>query len=300
MHRTFTPHFLDQDFMNIDPEYIKDFIAQSLREDVGEGDHSSKACIPVEATSSAKLLIKEEGIVCGTNVARMVFEQIEPNCEFKLFIFDGTKVSPGDIVFEVKAKVHTILSGERLALNIMQRLSGIATQTNLWQSKIAHTTCTVLDTRKTTPGLRALEKYAVTCGGGKNHRMGLYDMIMLKDNHLDYAGSIAQAIYNTRKYLEQKNLNLAIEVEARNLQEVQEILDCTPIVDRIMLDNFSPSEVSEALKIINKRAETEASGGITGDTILAYAETGVDYISIGALTHSVKSLDMSLKAAMNF
>jgi nicotinate-nucleotide pyrophosphorylase (carboxylating) len=286
--------------MNIDPQYIKDFIAQSLREDVGEGDHSSMACIPSEATGSAKLLIKEKGIVCGTTIAKMVFEQIEPNCEFILFIHDGAEVNPGDIVFEVKAKVHTILSGERLALNIMQRLSGIATQTHLWQNKIAHTQCTVLDTRKTTPGLRALEKYAVTCGGGKNHRMGLYDMVMLKDNHLDYAGGIAQAIDSTRRYLKEKNLKLAIEVEARNIQEVQEILSCTPVVDRIMLDNFSPAEVSEALTLINKQSETEASGGITGETIVAYAETGVDYISIGALTHSVKSLDMSLKAAMNF
>lgn len=286
--------------MNIHPEYIKECISQSLREDIGEGDHSSLACIPAEATGSAKLLIKEEGVVCGTIVAQMVFKQIEPNCEFKLFINDGSQVNPGDIVFEVKAKVHTILAGERLALNLMQRLSGIATQTKLWQSKIAHTHCTVLDTRKTTPGLRALEKYAVTCGGGKNHRMGLYDMIMLKDNHIDYAGGISQAIAHTRKYLEAKKMDLAIEVEARNLQEVQEILECNPIVDRIMLDNFSPAEVSQALKLINKRAETEASGGITGDTIVAYAETGVDFISIGALTHSVKSMDMSLKAAMNF
>jgi nicotinate-nucleotide pyrophosphorylase (carboxylating) len=285
--------------MQISSEYLQKFIADSLLEDIGEGDHSSLACIPAEAKGVAKLLIKEDGILCGVDIARKVFENLEPDCEVSIHIKDGTEVKVGDIAFTLTAKVHTILSGERLALNCMQRMSGIATQTNHIQKKIAHTRCVVLDTRKTTPGIRQLEKYAVFCGGGQNHRMGLYDMIMLKDNHIDYAGGIEAGINRVRQYLNDKNLKLAIEVEARNLDEVKQILDVKPLVDRIMLDNFSPEDIRLALELIANKSETEASGGITSDNIVAYAETGVDFISVGALTHSVKGLDMSLKAKIS-
>lgn len=285
--------------MQINPEYLQKFIAESLLEDIGEGDHSSLACIPAEAKGVAKLLIKEDGILCGVDVAAKVFKYLEPECAITVHMKDGAQVKVGDIAFTLTAKVHTILSGERLALNCMQRMSGIATQTNHTQKKIAHTRCVVLDTRKTTPGIRQLEKYAVFCGGGKNHRMGLYDMIMLKDNHIDYAGGIEAGINRVRQYLNDKKLKLAIEVEARNLDEVKQILAVEPLVDRIMLDNFTPEDIRLALELIAGRAETEASGGITIENIVGYAETGVDFISVGALTHSVKGLDMSLKAQIS-
>jgi nicotinate-nucleotide pyrophosphorylase (carboxylating) len=280
---------------SIPSDYLHNFIENALREDIGSGDHSSLACIPEGKMGKAKLLIKEKGILAGVNVAEAIFKTINPEAHFEISIEDGGNVHPGDIAFTVTAPVHTILAGERLTLNCMQRMSGIATFTGILSKKIAHTRCRLLDTRKTTPGIRALEKYAVTCGGGHNHRMGLYDMIMLKDNHIDYAGGIRPAIDRVRDYLHRNNIQLPIEVEARSMKEVEEIIAHGP-VDRIMLDNFTPQETQKAIQFINGRSETEASGGISENTIVAYAETGVDFISVGALTHSVKSLDMSLKA----
>lgn len=271
------------------------FIENALREDLGNGDHSSLSCIPHKVKGKAHLLVKEDGIISGIEVADAIFKHMDAGAVLDAQCKDGDEVSVGDIAFVVHGRVHTLLAGERLALNCMQRMSGIATYTNRLQRMIAHTNCTLLDTRKTTPGMRALEKQAVIHGGGGNHRMGLYDMIMLKDNHIDYAGGIRNAISKVKHYLHNHKLQLPIEVEARDLNEVTEILQNGP-VDRIMLDNFTPSDVKTAVERIGNSAETEASGGITEDTIVAYAETGVDFISVGALTHSVKSLDMSLKA----
>ena len=280
---------------SIPSDYLHNFITNALREDIGSGDHSSLACIPEGKLGKAKLLVKEEGVLAGVEVAKAIFETINPKTHFEISIEDGQQVQVGDIAFAVTAPIHTILAGERLALNCMQRMSGIATFTAMLTEKIAHTNCRLLDTRKTTPGIRVLEKFAVRCGGGHNHRMGLYDMIMLKDNHIDYAGGIAPAIEQVRNYLRNNNLKLPVEVEARNIKEVEEIIANGPI-DRIMLDNFTLQETRDAVAYINGRSETEASGGINKDSIVAYAETGVDFISVGALTHSVKSLDMSLKA----
>jgi nicotinate-nucleotide pyrophosphorylase (carboxylating) len=274
---------------------LREFIRKSLSEDIGDGDHSSLACIPQHAVGKAKLLIKEEGILAGIRVANVLFETIDPELKTEFLLNDGTEVVPGDIAFYLVGSQQSILKSERLVLNIMQRMSGIATSTHKYAAALTGLKTKVLDTRKTSPGLRFLEKEAVRIGGGTNHRMGLFDMIMLKDNHIDYAGGIENAIAKTKDYLKSSGLNLKIEIEARNLDDVRRILK-TGGVDRIMLDNFNLSETKTAVIEIGGKFETESSGGITLDTIRAYAECGVDFISVGALTHHIRSLDMSLKA----
>jgi nicotinate-nucleotide pyrophosphorylase (carboxylating) len=274
---------------------LHSFILNALVEDTGGGDHSSLASVPASATGRARLLIKQDGIISGLHVAREVFLVTDPSLEIKILLDDGQRVSYGDIALTVKGSVHAILRAERLVLNILQRMSGIATVTAEYVEKVSGTGARITDTRKTTPGMRALEKEAVRTGGGVNHRMGLYDMIMLKDNHIDYAGGIAAAVQRTREYLEEKGLSLKIEVEARNTGEVREILAAGG-VDRIMLDNFNIPDTHEAVALIGDRAETESSGGITLANVRDYALCGVNFISIGALTHHIISLDMSLKA----
>ncbi len=274
---------------------LRSFIINALAEDTGDGDHSSLASVPATSTGRARLIIKENGIISGLRVAREVFSITDPSLLVEILLSDGDRVQYGDIALTVAGKAQSILRAERLVLNIMQRMSGIATSTALYTEKIRDTHSKITDTRKTTPGMRALEKEAVRTGGGVNHRMGLYDMIMLKDNHIDYAGGIASAIRGTKEYLREKRLDLRIEVEARNLKEVREILEAGD-VDRIMLDNFSTADTMEAVALIAGRTETESSGGITLENVRDYALCGVDYISIGALTHHIKSLDMSLKA----
>lgn len=276
--------------MNID-EIIND----ALKEDIGEGDFTSLATIPDGASGKAELFVKEDGIICGLDVARKVFHKVDPDLKFINLIEDGREVQKGDIVFTVAGNPVSILSGERLALNFLQRMSGIATATNKIVRKLEGLNTKVLDTRKTTPNFRILEKYAVKTGGGENHRMGLYDMAMIKDNHIDFAGGIRKAIEATHKYLEAKNKKLKIEIEVRNFRELKEVLSFGKI-NRIMLDNFTVENMKEAVKIIDGRYETEASGGITIENIRQYAETGVDFISVGALTHHISSLDMSLRA----
>lgn len=267
----------------------------ALAEDVGEADHSSLACIPTTATNQAQLIIKEDCILAGVNISEKIFLKVDPSLKFKKHISDGQSVSKGDIAFEISGNSQSILKGERLALNCMQRMSGIATYTNNLVQTVAHTHATLLDTRKTTPNFRMMEKWAVVIGGGSNHRYNLSDMIMLKDNHIDYAGGIKAAIQKTQAYIARKNLNLKIEVEARNLEEVNQIIE-TGGIHRIMFDNFSLDDLKHGLTLTNNTIETEASGGITESTIKQIAETGVDYISVGALTHSFASKDMSLKA----
>jgi nicotinate-nucleotide pyrophosphorylase (carboxylating) len=270
------------------------FITQSLLEDIGDGDHSTLSAIPSDANGKAKLLFKDEGVIAGIELAKAILLHLDSEMEFEQFKKDGDRVKFGDIGFIATGKVHALLSGERLLLNCMQRLSGIATYTNKLKQLLGNSKSRLLDTRKTTPGLRFLEKWAVTVGGGHNHRIGLYDMIMLKDNHVDFAGGITKAVSKATSYLQEKGLSLKVEVETRNLEEVREALSCKG-VDRIMLDNYTPEQIIEALQIVNGRVETEASGGINADNIAGYAATNVDFISIGALTHSVKSLDISLK-----
>jgi nicotinate-nucleotide pyrophosphorylase (carboxylating) len=274
---------------------LHEFIQRSLSEDLGDGDHSSLACIPKEAVGIAKLLIKEAGVLAGISVAEKVFSVIDNDLEYNALIKDGTVVSPGDIAFYISGRQQSILKSERLVLNIMQRMSGIATNTRRYVDQVKNLKTKILDTRKTTPGIRFLEKEAVRIGGGENHRMGLFDMIMLKDNHIDYAGGIENAIRKTRDYLEKTNKQLKIEIEARNIDDVKKILSIGGI-DRIMLDNFNIEDTIIAVKAINGRYETESSGNITLSTVRIYAECGVDFVSIGALTHHIKSLDMSLKA----
>jgi len=274
---------------------LRDFIRKSLSEDLGDGDHSSLACIPPHATGKARLIIKEKGILAGIRVAGILFETIDPELKTEFLLNDGDQVAPGDIAFYLSGSQQSILKSERLVLNIMQRMSGIATSTGEYAKALSGLKTEVLDTRKTSPGLRFLEKEAVRIGGGMNHRMGLYDMIMLKDNHIDYAGGIENAITKTKEYLRKSNLNLKIEIEARNLEDVRKII-ATGGVDRIMLDNFSVKNTKIAVKEIAGRFETESSGGITLETIRSYAECGVDFVSVGALTHHIRSLDMSLKA----
>jgi nicotinate-nucleotide pyrophosphorylase (carboxylating) len=274
---------------------LRDFILRSLAEDVGDGDHSSLACIPVESKGRARLLIKEKGILAGIRVADVLFSVIDENLKFDKILEDGTGVFPGDVAFYISGRQQSILKSERLVLNIMQRMSGIATSTHEYATLLKGLKTKILDTRKTTPGFRFLEKEAVSIGGGLNHRMGLFDMILLKDNHIDYAGGIEKAILKTREYLKKKNLNLKVEIEARSMEDVRQILSIGG-VDRIMLDNFSIKDTLLAVKEISGKYETESSGGIGLSTIRAYAECGVDYISVGSLTHHVKSLDMSLKA----
>lgn len=271
------------------------FIENALAEDIGDGDHSSLACIPEDATGKVQLLVKEEGILAGMDVALAILKLVEPGVKIKCFLKDGIAVKPGDIAFTVEGKVRTLLKTERLILNVMQRMSGIATRTRAYVDKLEGLKTKVLDTRKTTPGMRILEKAAVKIGGGENHRMGLYDMIMLKDNHIDFAGGIEKAILSVQKYLKEIGKNLKIEVEVRNLNELKEVLRVGGI-HRIMLDNFNTQTSKDAVKLINGKYEVESSGNITLETIRSYAETGVDYISVGALTHHIKSLDLSLKA----
>ena len=280
--------------MDFSTPSVIDFIKRSLQEDVGSGDHSSLASIPLGKQGKARLIFKEDGIVGGIELAIQIFKIVDHALKIEVFKKDGDVVKYGDIGLHVSGSVHSILVSERLVLNCMQRLSGIATITNKIVKKIEGTNAKLLDTRKTTPGLRMFEKWAVTVGGGYNHRFGLYDMIMLKDNHVDYAGGITKAVESTVDYLSKNNLKLAIEVETRNLEEVREAL-ALKAVDRIMFDNFSPELMKDAVKLVNHKKETEASGGITIENVRNYAETGVDFISVGALTHSVKSLDISLK-----
>ncbi|MEN9699603.1 MAG: hypothetical protein RLZZ301_801 [Bacteroidota bacterium] len=272
------------------------FILNALQEDIGSGDHSSLACVPADAVSSAVLIIKEAGILAGVEVAKRICELHDPSLQLKVFMQDGAAVAYGDEVFHLTGNARSILAVERLLLNCMQHMSGVASQTAAYVDLIKGTKCTLLDTRKTTPGMRALDKYAVKIGGAANHRHGLYDMIMLKDNHIDYAGGLRPALERTNAYLKSKQMPLKIEVEVRNMTELNELLTIEASFDRIMLDNFSPDEIKTALLLIPKHIETEASGGINKETIRAYAETGVQFISVGALTHSVKALDMSLKA----
>jgi nicotinate-nucleotide pyrophosphorylase (carboxylating) len=274
---------------------LREFILRSLAEDLGDGDHSSLACIPQQAIGKAKLLVKEKGMLAGIRVAGELFATIDKDLKLDVLLEDGTMVVPGDIAFYLSGNEQSILKSERLLLNIMQRMSGIATSTNEFASQLKGLKTRILDTRKTSPGLRFLEKEAVRIGGGMNHRMGLYDMIMLKDNHIDYAGGIEKAINRTREYLSKNNLKLLVEIEARNLADINTILSVGGI-DRIMLDNFTIQDTITAVALIAGRYETESSGGITLSTIRAYAECGVDFISVGSLTHHIKSLDMSLKA----
>lgn len=270
-------------------------IKNALNEDIGDGDHSSLACVPENAEGKAKLIVKDTGIIAGVELAKKIFNSYDSSLIVNEFIKDGTAVLPGQIAFEVIGKSRSILATERLVLNFMQRMSGIATQTNAIVKKIDGLNTKLLDTRKTTPGIRLLEKWAVRIGGGYNHRFALYDMIMLKDNHVDYAGGISNAIISTNDYLKKSNKDLKIEIEVRNKKELEEVLAIGQ-VDRIMLDNFTPEQIVDVLPLIPRTFEIEASGGITMDNIREYAETGVDFISVGALTHSFKSLDMSLKA----
>lgn len=281
--------------METNPHEIRDLIRLALREDVGDGDHSSLSCVPATATKRARMLVKQAGILAGVEIALVVFNEVDPALQVEVLIPDGTPVKPGEFVLTVEGSAQSILKAERLALNIMQRMSGIATYTRSMVDLIGELPVKLLDTRKTTPNFRVFEKLAVRIGGGYNHRMGLYDMVMLKDNHLDYAGGIEAAIGRTRAYLQETGRNLKIEVEARNLAEVEEIMRVGG-VDIIMLDNFSLEDMREAVRRIGDQFETEASGNINESTIRAVAETGVDSISSGALTHQIKSLDLSLKA----
>jgi nicotinate-nucleotide pyrophosphorylase (carboxylating) len=282
------------------PDWIPDFFELNnafdfaIKEDIGDGDHSALSCLDHTKRGKAKLLIKQDGIIAGIALAKYLFTYIDSTATVEVLIEDGSKVYPGDIALTVEANAIKLLQAERLVLNYTQRLSGVATSSAEYANMVAHTSTTILDTRKTTPGLRVLEKWAVSLGGGGNHRMGLYDMIMLKDNHIDFAGGIIPAVNGVREYLSALGKTLKIEVETRDLNEVQEALIAG--VDRIMLDNFTTMETRKAVALIDHRAETESSGGITKDTLVSYAECGVDYISVGALTHQIKSIDMSLKA----
>ena len=276
-------------------ELVDRLIDLSFAEDIGDGDHTTLCCIPEDAMGKSKLLIKEDGILAGVEIAKEVFHRFDPTMQVEVLMGDGTKVKKGDVAMIVTGKVRSLLQTERLMLNIMQRMSGIATMTAKYVERLEGTHTRVLDTRKTTPGMRMLEKQAVKIGGGCNHRIGLFDMILLKDNHVDFAGGIANAINRCHDYLKQKGLDLKIEIEVRNFDELKQAMDCGGI-DRIMLDNFSVADTKKAVEIVGGEYETESSGGITFDTLRDYAECGVDYISVGALTHSVKGLDMSFKA----
>ena len=281
--------------MKVSKKEIEDFIKLAIEEDIKDGDHSSLACIPTGEYGKAKLLVKQDGILAGVELAKSIFHYFDKNSKLEILMQDGDSMKYGDIAFYIEGNVHAILQAERLVLNCMQRMSAIATKTNEVASKIKDLKTKVLDTRKTTPLLRFIEKWAVRIGGGVNHRFGLYDMIMLKDNHIDYAGGIEKAITQTNNYLKQKGKDLKIEIETRNLEEVKEVLSIGNI-NRIMLDNFSYEDIKIAIGLINGKYETEASGGITSETVRNYAECGVDFVSMGALTHSVKNLDLSLKA----
>ncbi len=274
---------------------IDEFIRNAVAEDIGDGDYTSEACVPDDAVGRAKVYIKQKGVLAGTGIAEQILYHIDPNLQVAIEIADGTAVEPGAVAMIISGRVRSILKAERLALNCMQRMSGIATLTSQVAQELKGLSTKVLDTRKTTPGIRFLEKMAVEIGGGANHRFGLYDMMMIKDNHIDYAGSIEKAITSCDEFRKSNKLNIQLEVEARNLAEVEEIL-AIGLIDRIMLDNFSYDDLREAIKKINGQYETEASGNITIETARKYAECGVDYISMGALTHSAQSLDISMKA----
>lgn len=280
--------------MKTNDELINDLIALAFAEDVGDGDHTTLSTIPADAMGRQQLIVKEEGILAGVEMARRVFQYFDPELKMEVFINDGAHVVPGDVAFVVEGKIRSLLQTERTMLNIMQRMSGIATMTAHYQKKLDGLKTKVLDTRKTTPGMRLLEKEAVKIGGGKNHRIGLFDMILIKDNHVDFAGGIPQAVAAAKDYCKATGRNLKIEVEVRNTEEIDQALAAG--VDRIMLDNFTPERTREAVEHIAGRVEIESSGGITIETLRQYGECGVDYISIGALTHSVKGLDMSFKA----
>ncbi len=274
---------------------LEEAIKNALAEDIGDGDHTSLACIDKDKTGKARLLVKEDGIIAGVDVAKTIYSLFDPRIKMDIFIPDGNPIKKGDVVFNVEGNVISILSTERLVLNFMQRMSGIATYTHQIMKLLENLPVKILDTRKTSPNLRIFEKKAVALGGGHNHRFGLYDMILIKDNHIDFAGGIEEAINATQLYLKSLNKNLPIEIEARSLEDVRKIIQIGQ-VNRIMLDNFTPELLKEAIEIINHQFETEASGGITIENIRSYAETGVNYISVGALTHQIKSLDLSLKA----
>ena len=274
---------------------LEQLIPLWFAEDIGDGDHTTLSCIPSDAQGKSQLIIKENGVLAGISIAREIFKSFDPELKMTVFIEDGTEVKVGDVAFVVEGKIQSLLQTERLMLNIMQRMSGVATRTREYVKLLEGTKTNVLDTRKTTPGLRLLEKEAVKIGGGVNHRIGLYDMILLKDNHVDFAGGIDKAILRAKAYLQSKGKDLKIEIEVRNFDELSQVMSIGG-VDRIMLDNFSVENTRKAVEIINGKYETESSGGITFETLRQYAECGVDYISVGALTHSVKSLDMSFKA----
>ncbi|MDE6454204.1 MAG: carboxylating nicotinate-nucleotide diphosphorylase [Muribaculaceae bacterium] len=283
--------------MKTTDELIDDLLTLSFAEDVGDGDHTTLSTIPAEARGRQRLIIKEEGILAGVDIARRVFEKFDPELRMTVYMHDGDHVRPGDIAFEVEGSVRSLLQTERTMLNIMQRMSGIATTTARYQQRLDGLRAKVLDTRKTTPGMRLLEKMAVKIGGGMNHRIGLFDMILIKDNHVDFAGGIPQAVASAKAYCKANGKDLKIEQEVRNTEEIMQAIEAG--VDRIMLDNFTPERTAEAVKLIRAKApgvEIESSGGITIDTLRAYGEAGVDFISVGALTHSVKGLDMSFKA----
>ena len=275
-----------------------EIITRALAEDIGDGDHTTLATITPDAPGKASLLAKQDGILCGAHLAEQIFHKVDPELDVAVFIHDGAAITRGDIILEVSGRQASILKSERMVLNFMQRLSGIATATGIVVGKVAGLKTKILDTRKTTPMLRELEKYAVTAGGGENHRMGLYDMVMIKDNHVDYAGGIVNAIDAVQKYFTLTGKKLKVEIEVRDFEELTQVLG-HGMVDRIMLDNFSVADLKKAVQSIGGRFETEASGSITLDNVREYAETGVDFISVGALTHQIKSLDMSLKAAKN-
>lgn len=277
------------------PFSLDKFIEDILLEDIGTGDHSALSCIPATATGKAQLLVKDTGILAGVELAQHIFAKVDPNLQITLFLNDGTAVKHGDVVLTVEGSEQSILQAERIVLNCMQRMSAIATLTHQFVQAIAGTGARILDTRKTTPGFRYIEKWAVRIGGGTNHRFGLYDMIMIKDNHHDFCGGITKAIERANAYITEKKLDIKIEIEVRNLAELQEVLNIGK-VDRIMFDNFTPQLMRQAVAMVGGRFETEASGGITLDTVRSYAETGVDFVSVGALTHSYKSMDLSLKA----
>ena len=276
-------------------ELIDDLLNLAFAEDIGDGDHTTLSTIPADAMGRSKLLIKEKGTVSGIDVALTVLHKLDPEIKVNVFIKDGSEVNPGDVVFTAEGRVRSLLMAERTMLNIMQRMSGVATMTKKYQDKLEGLHTKVLDTRKTTPGMRMLEKEAVKAGGGENHRIGLYDMILIKDNHIDFAGGLEKAVKRAKEYCEKNGKDLKIEVEARSLDDVRKLTEM-PEVDRIMFDNFTPELTKEAVKIVGGKKETESSGGITIDNLREYGETGVDFISVGALTHSVKGLDMSFKA----
>lgn len=278
-------------------DYLAQFVKQAVAEDLGDGDHTSLSTIEAGAQGEAKLIVKDNGVLAGVEVAQAIIAYVDDSLVCEVFIQDGSRVKMGDIAFYVRGNIQSILLAERLVLNVMQRMSGIATTTRQYVDLLAGTDTKILDTRKTTPLLRVLEKEAVRIGGGTNHRFGLFDMILIKDNHVDYSGGIVPALERANAYRKSLNKPIAIEIEVRNFVELDEVLNFGE-VDRIMLDNFSPQDVAKAVQIIDRRFKTEASGGITFDTIRSYAEAGVDYISVGALTHSVKSLDLSLKAKL--